>query len=69
MNVRFKSKAYTHRFYFRKIFLRQNRKGFFTNSVEVGLQSTSATWDRVSPIPGVPGLLPESQSIGMVVED
>jgi hypothetical protein len=37
-----------------KNFSRQNRKGFFTNSVKVGLGSTSATWDRVSSILGVP---------------
>ncbi len=41
INVRFGSKVDARSFYFWKIFLRQNRKGFFTNRVKVGLCSTS----------------------------
>ncbi len=40
--------------FFWKIFSRQNIKGFFTNSVKVGLCSTSDTWSGVRPILGVP---------------
>jgi len=33
------------------------------NSVHIGLGSTSATWDRVSPILGVPPLVSNFESI------
>jgi len=44
------SKSYyaaVSRLSYRKFFSRQNRKGFFTNSVKVGLQSTSNTGSGV----------------------
>ncbi len=62
MNVCFVPKADIHRFSFQKIFLRQNRKDFFTNSVKVGLGSTSDTGGDGRPILGVPGLFWHSES-------
>ncbi len=49
-----------------EIFSRQNRKGFFTNSVKVGLRSTSNTGDGVSPILGVPPIVSNFKAIGTV---
>jgi len=49
-----------------KFFSQQNRKNIFTNSVKVGLRSTSNTGDGVSPILGVPPIVSNFKAIGIV---
>ena len=54
------------RFFYGKTFSRQNRKGIFTNSVKVGVGSTSNTGSGADPILGVPALDSNFESIRMV---